>query len=196
MVASKCAGLKVKAHACQGLAGPAAVLNPAVLAAFRILPVTVESAGDVTAIWGLPPALLLAIVRSLSPHAAPCHPVAWPCRCKLKTAVVPVAGMDRWRAMMTGGIFEGRNITRSWPYLGAAAACPHPGPGAALGRWHPAALTVVQTQTWAPGMAKLVARATEIQQLRSSFGIRAAEWNMYAGPFDMPQPHRPAASQR
>ncbi len=86
------------------------------------------------AIWGLPPALLLAIVGQHLPHGVPCHAVVRPCRCKLKTAVVPIAGITRWRAAMDGGIIEGNNIARSWTSLGAATACPHPNVGMPAGR--------------------------------------------------------------
>ncbi len=138
------------------------------------------------AVWGLPPSLLLAIIGHVVPHGSPCHPIARPCACKLKTAVVPVAGIAQWRGAMEGGIIESSNITRSWTYLGTAAAFPHPAadPAADLpsGSWHRAALASVQALTWAPGLAKLTARASDIAALRGSFGIRAAEWNMYAAP--------------
>ena len=83
---------------------------------------------------------------------------------------------------MVGGIVAGENIAGHWRYLGAAAASPHPGPDPPRGRWHPAALATVQTFSWAPGLSKLTARAGAIAALRGSFGIRAAEWNMYAAP--------------
>ena len=83
---------------------------------------------------------------------------------------------------MVGGIVSGGNIAGHWRYLGAAAASPHPGRAPPRGSWHPAALATVQTSSWAPGLAKLTARAEAIAALRGSFGLRAAEWNMYAAP--------------
>ena len=50
MAASKCAGLKVETHACQGIAGPATTLSVATLAAFRTLPVVVARVGATVAI--------------------------------------------------------------------------------------------------------------------------------------------------
>ena len=63
LAASSCAGLQVETHGCQGVAGPAAVLDPATMTAFRTLPISVERAGDLIAIWGLPPSLLLAVLH-------------------------------------------------------------------------------------------------------------------------------------
>ena len=91
---------------------------------------------------GPAPPLLMAIFDTLRPSNA-CHAVSRPCRCKLKTAVVPVAGVARWRAAMEGGIVSGGNIAGHWRYLGAAAASPHPGPGLPRGNWHPAAQATV-----------------------------------------------------
>ena len=163
----------METHCCQGVAGPADVINPATLATLRTLPVTVEKSGGLVAVWGLPPSLLMAILDLLRP-GSPCYAVSRPFRCKLKTAVVPVAGITRWRAARVGGIIAGGNISGHWRYLGAAAASPHPGPGPPRGRWHPAAISTVQTLSWAPGLAKLAARAGAIAALRGSFGIRAA----------------------
>ena len=181
LAASACAGLKVETHSCQGIAGPAAVLNQATLANFRTLPVAVDRAGDLVAVWGLPPSLLLAVVHLLHPGSS-CHAVTRPCRCKLKTAIVPIAGVSRWRAAMTGGIITGGNITGHWKYLGAAAASPHPGLGPYRGTWPLASVGTVQTLSWAPGLAKVASRAGAVAELRGSFGLRSTEWNMYVAP--------------
>ena len=131
--------------------------------------------------WGLPPSLLLAVVDLIHPGNG-CHAVARPCRCKLKTAIVPVAGVQRWRAALTGGIITGGNITGHWRYLGAAAASPHPGLGPYVGAWPATAVGTVQSLSWAPGLAKAASRAGAVAALRGSFGLRAAEWNMYVAP--------------
>ena len=68
-----------------------------------------------------------------------------PCRCKLKTAIVPIAGVERRCAALTGGIITGGNIASHWRYLGAAAASPHPGLGRYLGAWPLAAAGTVQS---------------------------------------------------
>ena len=121
LAASKCAGLIVDTHCCAGIAGPAAFFGASELATLRTLPVAVEWAEDEVAIWGLPPSLLLAIFDILRPGNA-CHAVSRPCRCKLKTAVVPVAGVARWRAAMVGGIVSGGNIAGHWRYLARLGA--------------------------------------------------------------------------
>ena len=69
LAASACAGLKVETHCCQGIAGPAAVLDQATLANFRNLPVAVDRAGDLVAVWGLPPHFSLRSSTSSTPAA-------------------------------------------------------------------------------------------------------------------------------
>ena len=130
---------------------------------------------------GLPPSLLLAVV-DLSRPGHGCHAIFRPCRCKLKTAIVPVAGVQRWRAALAAGVVTGGNIVDHWKYLGAAAASPHPGPGPYAGSWPAAALGAAQAFSWAPALAKIGLRAGAVAALRGSFGLRATEWNMYVAP--------------
>jgi hypothetical protein len=181
LAASGCAGLKVETHCCVGIAGPAEVLGPAALAQLRTLPVEVERGGGWVAVWGLPPSLLLAVINRWHPGHG-CHAITRPCRCKLKTAIVPIAGVARWREALAEGIVTGANITDHWKYLGAAAASPHPGAGPYVGAWPTAALGAVQSFTWAPCLAKIARRAGTTAALRGSFGLRATEWNMYVAP--------------
>ena len=55
--------------------------------------------------------------------------VRGPCRCSLKTALVPAQGHEFWREVMDHTPFGGSAVKDSWPYLGAAVTSLQPDAG-------------------------------------------------------------------
>lgn len=156
LVVGKAAGLYVELHRCQPVACRADSDLRSLLAAF---PVDVAWAGHAQIVSGLPPPVLIALIRARNPRAVfePCN--ARPCTCRVKSAMVMAraeASDEEWAALSPLG---SRTVAPAAPYLGVVVRTPPSGAGAL----HPLA-------TWQSPAKKMTQR---IQTLAASGLTRA-----------------------
>ena len=120
--ASWCAGLVVSAHDCRRLRVWDWSGEDRRLAS--TLPVTVRPRTDGSVeLTGLPPRLMASAFsrgRSRNERRLECSTL--PCRCSLKTALVPACQHSDWQAVMDSTVFTRHAVTHQWPYLGVCLA--------------------------------------------------------------------------
>ncbi len=120
--ASWCAGLVVSAHDCRRLrvqdwSPRDDVTAASLLVMVRRLP---DASAEIT---GLPPRLLVAVFsRSSQCAGRQLTCCTLPCRCSLKTALVPAVRHREWQAVMDDTVFTRHAVTTQWPYLGVVLA--------------------------------------------------------------------------
>ena len=178
--ASWAAGLHISAHTCRGVAFPAAA--PAVRAACVDLPPDVTDTDDGGCeVTGLVPAL----ARDLLATRLPCTTARTaslfqrPCRCALKTALVPSGHLDDWRQVMAFTPFGAEAVATSWPYLGATCCSRSRGDPPNDGIMEPPLLDDLRQGTWGKAFRKLAPRTVALHASHASAGRRAAIWNCH-----------------
>ena len=164
---------------CTWVECPTAALTPGSLNGFRTLPLEVQQDNGRTTLRGLPTSLILSILRSTAPRVDDlCTTPRVECHSKIKTAIIPMVSVGRWRRALRRGICGHGVVRSSDVYLGIPLCSPgRPLRGGQT--WPPGICGVMPRLTW-KGMAdRLQSRAADILGLRPSMIPRAWQWNAY-----------------
>ena len=133
-------------------------------------------------VMGLTPELVRRLLRLELGHAAVEGAWTWqqPCACTFKTALVPAANQDWWKAVMAHSPFGASCVRLHWPYLGAtvAARTAQAVPPRNGGMTAEQVDTLI-SGTWGKAMGKMRTRSLTLYDAHASPGRRAAAWNAY-----------------
>ena len=181
LAASRAAGLHVEGHTCASLHAPRSAACW-LRALAEVLPLVVKEDAEGLEITGLPPCVVAQLAVGLAGPIALAGATVrrGPCRCGLKTAVVPARGAEAWVGLLAETPFGGAAVHDCWPYLGACVAVVDDGPDGEAAQ-EGAALLVAEG-TWAKPTAKAEGRAARLGLHHGSAGRRARHWNTYRAP--------------
>ena len=179
VAAAHIAGLKADVHSCTQLEGKAHGQRIRSLLAPLPVKVTVRDDGGFS-IKGLPATYLRPLLRAANPdYVEGCTVRSSPCKCKVKSMVIPARHSPAWECAMCTSVFGAGAIHSFGPYLGVTLASPDlplGGNGTRANAAHARAIT------WEAATDKLCARAEELCGKAASPTLRASHWNTYMVP--------------
>ena len=179
IAAANVAGLKADVHTCTHVEGVGRGREVRALLSPLPARVAVRSNGDFS-VKGLPASFVMPLLTSADPGLVAGAVIrSSPCKCKVKSMVIPARSPETWREAMGASVFGPGAVQLVGPYLGvtlASPANPVAGPGAR------AALSAARELTWESATDKLCARAEELAERVASPALRASHWNTYMVP--------------
>ena len=105
----------------------------------------------------------------------------FPCRCNVKTQVIPSSLVEEWADALRESPFGAGSAVDHGPYLGACLHCRAHGSleGTGDGDWHGSAADGARYATWTRATGTIVRRADESDLAIGSHAQKAGEWNVY-----------------
>ena len=105
----------------------------------------------------------------------------FPCRCIVKTQVIPSSRVEEWAAALCEFPFGVGSVSDHGPYLGACLHCRAHGSlgGMQDGDWQEHAADGARYATWTRSTGTIVRRADESEQAIGSHAQKADVWNIY-----------------
>ena len=184
MAAGLAAGLRVDAHTCTTFHASSGI--GAAKAILGAMPVAVHAVGRDGGfrVTGVPGALTRTLLEAKlgAGWAAGCRIEHHPCRCIVKTQVIPGSRVEEWARALSESPFGANSAVDHGPYLGACLHCrAHGALGATEGgEWQASAAEGARHATWTRATGMITRRATESDQAVGSHAQKASEWNVYA----------------
>ena len=183
MAVGHAAGLRIDAHSCSSFHADSGI--DTAKAVLRAMPVAVHAVGysggfRVTSIPGALTRKLLE-PRFDDRWAASCWIEYFPCRCIVKTQVIPSSRVEEWADALRESPFGADSAVDHGPYLGACLHCrAHGSLGDTIGGdWQRGAADGARHATWTRATGTIVRRADESDLAVGSHAQKASEWNVY-----------------
>ena len=124
----------------------------------------------------------------------------FPCRCIVKTQVIPSSRIEEWAAALSKSPFGPSSVSDHRPHLGACLHCRTHGPlmGTGIGDWLRLAAGGARHATWTRATCTIVKRVDESEQAIGSHAQEAITWNIYVTSVAHPHrlPSRPQSTER
>ena len=175
------AGLYTEPHHCTTLGAPSGIDTATrILRPFGITPRSVGSLGGFTA-QGMPARVMRGLIAAqLGPEwAGTARIKTKPCKCKIKTSVVPRHDIEGWRKAMIMSPFGTQAVCSSAQYLGVKVCSKGEARLANPEVWSADAQNTIRRTAWEGPIKKFEERAEDAHDLQLSPGHRAANFNTY-----------------
>ena len=183
MAAGHAAGLRIDAHSCSSFHARSGIDTARIV--LGAMPVAVHAVGyrGGFRVTGIPAALTQRLLKPKFDEqwAASNWIEYFPCRCIVKTQVIPSSRVEEWADELRESPFGAGSAVDHGPYLGACLHCRAHGSleGAGDGDWQRSAADGARYATWTRATGTIVRRADESDLAVGSHAQKASEWNVY-----------------
>ena len=183
MAAGHAAGLRIDAHTRSSFHARSGI--DAAIRILKALPVKIHAVGyqGDFRVTGIPGVLTRRILDPgfIEQWARLGWIEHFPCRCIVKTQVIPSSRVEEWAAALSESPFGPGSVSDHGPYLGACLHCRAHGSlaGTDIGDWHRHAADGARYATWTRATGTIVRRADESEQAIGPHAQKASPWNIY-----------------